>query len=305
MTLHARGGLLRAMWLLAGLALAGTRHDYYTAPQGTPLAKTDANGTILATYDYAPYGTPVAGLSGAPNGPGYTGHVNDPDTGFVYMQARYYDPAVGRFLSVDPVGSSPGNAFNFNRYAYASNNPIVNIDPDGKRDIYIGGAGDKRWSHIVQDYAAQQKSEYPSRDIQYVSYGENLKIAKLLSEPLSKGEPLNIIGHSLGGREAIKAVNATSMKITNLITIDSVGRAGNGVKPTNVSVWTNITTSPTKADRDESDKIASAGRFFMGTTNTSGADISKNSTTNHAVFDTMMDQIDAKKLINHSYLQNP
>ena len=47
-------------------------------------------------------------MSGAPNGPGYTGHVNDPDTGLVYMQARYYDPGWGGFLSVDPVGAESG-----------------------------------------------------------------------------------------------------------------------------------------------------------------------------------------------------
>ncbi|WP_460877787.1 RHS repeat-associated core domain-containing protein, partial [Rhodanobacter koreensis] len=71
-------------------------------------------------------------LGMAPNGPGYTGHVNDPDTGLVYMQARYYDPAVGRFISTDPAGLSAGNTFNFSRYAYANNNPVVNMDPDGR-----------------------------------------------------------------------------------------------------------------------------------------------------------------------------
>ncbi|WP_460877891.1 RHS repeat-associated core domain-containing protein, partial [Rhodanobacter koreensis] len=71
-------------------------------------------------------------LGMAPNGPGYTGHVNDPDTGLVYMQARYYDPATGRFLSVDPVTPAAGNTFNFSRYTYADNNPVVNIDPDGR-----------------------------------------------------------------------------------------------------------------------------------------------------------------------------
>lgn len=120
-----------ALWLLISVAHAGTRHYYYTDPQGTVLAKADASGAIVATYDYAPYGTAVASMSPAPNGPGYTGHVNDPDSGLVYMQARYYDPAVGRFLSIDPVGPSPGNLFNFNRYDYANNNPVVNIDPDG------------------------------------------------------------------------------------------------------------------------------------------------------------------------------
>lgn len=83
------------------------------------------------TYDYAPYGTPVASMSGARDGPGYTGHVNDPDTGLVYMQARYYDPGIGRFLSIDPIGPAAGDLFNFNRYACTNNNPVVNIDLDG------------------------------------------------------------------------------------------------------------------------------------------------------------------------------
>ncbi|WP_161487801.1 RHS repeat-associated core domain-containing protein, partial [Rhodanobacter sp. FW104-R8] len=96
----------------------------------TVLAKTDAQGNITATYDYAPYGSQAMGA--APNGPGYTGHVNDPDTGLVYMQARYYDPSVGRFLSVDPARPAAGNSFNFNRYDYANNNPINHTDPDGR-----------------------------------------------------------------------------------------------------------------------------------------------------------------------------
>jgi RHS repeat-associated protein len=136
-------GTSRGTWLLlmltVGLAHAGTRHYYYTDPQGTVLAKTDAQGNIIATYDYAPYGQAVANMSGAPNGPGYTGHVNDPETGLVYMQARYYDPDRGGFLSVDPVTTSPGNLFSFNRYDYGNNNPIVNIDPDGRKVLYQNG----------------------------------------------------------------------------------------------------------------------------------------------------------------------
>jgi RHS repeat-associated protein len=122
--------LILSLWGAA--AHAGTVTYVYTDPQGTPLAEADASGNITATYDYAPYGSQAMGT--APNGPGYTGHVNDPDTGLVYMQARYYDPEVGRFLSVDPVGPSPKDVFGFNRYAYASNNPIINIDPDGRQE---------------------------------------------------------------------------------------------------------------------------------------------------------------------------
>jgi RHS repeat-associated protein len=125
----ARALVLLMLWL-GGVAHAGTVTYVYTDPQGTPLAEADASGNITATFDYAPYGSQALGT--APNGPGYTGHVNDPDTGLVYMQARYYDPSTGRFLSTDPVTPAAGNLFNFNRYAYANNNSIVNMDADGQ-----------------------------------------------------------------------------------------------------------------------------------------------------------------------------
>lgn len=61
------------------------------------------------------------------------------------MQARYYDPVIGRFLSVDPVGFlDKGNPGYFNRYAYTMNNPINAIDPDGEWVRFLG-ADIKGW----------------------------------------------------------------------------------------------------------------------------------------------------------------
>ncbi|EIL98431.1 hypothetical protein UU5_03682 [Rhodanobacter sp. 115] len=112
------------------MAHAGTVTYVYTDPQGTPLAEADAQGNIIARFDYSPYGSIALGT--APNGPGYTGHVNDPETGLVYMQQRYDDPSGGRFLSPDQVGVSPGDVFSFNRYAYANSNPLRYTDPSGR-----------------------------------------------------------------------------------------------------------------------------------------------------------------------------
>jgi RHS repeat-associated protein len=58
--------------------------------------------------------------------------VQDAATGLTYMQQRYYDPLIGRFLSVDPVTAYSSPAGNFNRYWYANNNPYRFYDPDGR-----------------------------------------------------------------------------------------------------------------------------------------------------------------------------
>ncbi|MCX2769773.1 RHS repeat-associated core domain-containing protein, partial [Pseudoalteromonas sp. B530] len=64
---------------------------------------------------------------------GYTGHKFDKELGLSYMQARYYDPVIGRFYSNDPVGWTPDNpVYSFNRYSYGNNNPYKYIDPDGR-----------------------------------------------------------------------------------------------------------------------------------------------------------------------------
>lgn len=103
---------------------------YYTDPQGTVLAEADAQGNIITTSDYTPYGAIASGIS--PRGPGYTGHVVDPDTALIYMQQRYYDAATARFVNVDPVSPTAANTFTFNRYGYANENPVRYIDPDGR-----------------------------------------------------------------------------------------------------------------------------------------------------------------------------
>lgn len=118
------------VFLVSTICQAGTTVTYiYTDPQGTPLAEADTNGNVISKFDYAPYGMQVMG--NAPAGPGYTGHVNDSDVSLIYMQARYYDSSIGRFLSPDPLLPQPGNVGNFNIYSYVSNNPVNFTDPTG------------------------------------------------------------------------------------------------------------------------------------------------------------------------------
>lgn len=68
---------------------------------------------------------------------GFAGHVNEADTGLVYMQQRYYDPIAGRMMSIDPVSTDADTGSVFNRYNYANNSPYKFVDPDGRLPILI------------------------------------------------------------------------------------------------------------------------------------------------------------------------
>jgi RHS repeat-associated protein len=74
---------------------------------------------------------------------GFTGHEHLPEFGLINMNARLYDPLLGRFLSPDPYVVDAGYLQDFNRYSYARNNPLVYVDPEGESILLaciIGGA---------------------------------------------------------------------------------------------------------------------------------------------------------------------
>lgn len=145
---YTRDGKLRFAWrssqggrrhvylgdrLIAETTEGGFTTYVHTDGLGSPVAKTNSAKAVVERTRYEPYGaTVVMAGSTNPTTIGFTGHVNDPDTGLVYMQQRYYDPIAGRFLSVDPVATNSNTARSFNRYAYANNNPFAFVDPDGR-----------------------------------------------------------------------------------------------------------------------------------------------------------------------------
>ena len=104
---------------------------------GSTAATSNSAGAVLTRSRYKPFGNE---WGTAKNEMGYTGHKFDTDLGLSYMQARYYDPVIGRFYSNDPVGFR--NVHSFNRYAYANNNPYKYVDPTGMCSS-LGGEHDK------------------------------------------------------------------------------------------------------------------------------------------------------------------
>ena len=153
---------LVALGLLAAPVHAADTVYYYSSDTiHSEVVVTDQNRNVVERTYYAPYGQVLN--RDLRDGPGYTGHEEDPETNLVYMQQRYYDPEAGRFLSTDPV-QADGEGGSFNRYAYAGDNPYSYYDPDGRMkdqdqerspgctgSLVAGGCGVVNMSTIVVD----------------------------------------------------------------------------------------------------------------------------------------------------------
>jgi RHS repeat-associated protein len=93
---------------------------------GSVTTLTDVTGAAVGRVRYSAFGIPEA--SGiAEDGVSFTGHQFDAATGLIYARARYYDPALGRFLSQDPEPA-------INPYEYAFNAPLEFTDPTGRNN---------------------------------------------------------------------------------------------------------------------------------------------------------------------------
>ena len=129
---YLSGSLVAKRYATIGTSTWTTRY-IHTDALGSPVAESDTAApvpTVVRIEKYTPYGEPNDGSYD--QGPGFTGHVTDAATGYSYMQQRYYDPVIGRFLSQDPKDADTDYADNFNRYFYAKNNPYLFRDPDGR-----------------------------------------------------------------------------------------------------------------------------------------------------------------------------
>lgn len=100
---------------------------YYHQDQlGSTRALTDTTGNLVGTATYDPYGNTTATTGTITQPFGYAGQYTDPETGFRYLRARYYDPATARFLTRDPL-----EAITRDPYGYSGANPLNYTDPSG------------------------------------------------------------------------------------------------------------------------------------------------------------------------------
>ncbi len=126
----------------AGSVLIAKQDDtgkywYHSDHLGSIRLMSDEQGQKVNHYDYSAFGYTVAESGNTENSRNFTGHLRDQETDLIYMGSRYYHPLLGRFVSPDTIVPDPTNPQALNRYAYAYNNPISNMDPSGHAPVAV------------------------------------------------------------------------------------------------------------------------------------------------------------------------
>ena len=126
----------------------GTTYYYVTNIQGDVTGLTDTTGELIISYFYTGYGetytikhnTEQGNILSAVNPLCYRGYVLDTQTKLYYLQSRYYNPEIGRFINADMLVSTGQGLLGNNMFAYCLNNPVNYSDPTGlcSRDTSLG-----------------------------------------------------------------------------------------------------------------------------------------------------------------------
>ena len=113
---------------------------YVLNAQGDVLSLINSAGTIYTSYTYDAWGNVLTAQSYNSNYPylhsvnplRYRGYYYDSETGWYYLQSRYYDPAIGRFINADDIVIADNSLTGLNLFSYCENNPVSGYDPTGE-----------------------------------------------------------------------------------------------------------------------------------------------------------------------------
>ena len=201
----------------------------------THIATSD--GTLVEENSYDPWGRlrnpetkEIYSLGTEPElmlGRGYTGHEHLTWFGLINMNARLYDPVLGRFLSPDPFVQMPDFTQNFNRYSYCLNNPLVYVDENGeltsvKFELFSRYSTKYRSSgnaynydevyeypDLIDDYVDEKYLEFTIIDSIYKDNGEILQYDLQFN---FMGKDDVVLGTAIGRYNAIADLSSQSSK---------------------------------------------------------------------------------------------
>ena len=111
-----------------------TTYYYVLNLQGDVVKLVDGGGTSVASYAYDAWGDILSssGSKAEINPLRYRGYYYDTETGFYYLQSRYYDPVTHRFINADSYSSTGQGIIGYNMFAYCNNSPVIQADHTGE-----------------------------------------------------------------------------------------------------------------------------------------------------------------------------
>ena len=112
-----------------------TLYYYVLNAQGDVVRIVNSSRNTVASYTYDPWGKIISssGTLADINPLRYRGYYYDSETGFYYLQSRYYDPEIGRFINADSYASTDMvGLLSTNMFSYCENNPVMRVDPTGE-----------------------------------------------------------------------------------------------------------------------------------------------------------------------------
>ena len=122
-----------------------TLYYYVLNAQGDVVRIVNSSRSVVASYTYDPWGKIISssGTLADINPLRYRGYYYDTETGFYYLQSRYYDPEIGRFINADSYASTDATGLlSTNMFAYCENDPVNKSDPTGEvAPILVAMAG--------------------------------------------------------------------------------------------------------------------------------------------------------------------
>jgi len=110
----------------------GARHYYHQDASRNVRLLTDSAGNASDTYNYQAFGPELSRAGTTVNPYQFAGDRFESASGLLYLRARFYDPATGRFISRDPYTGTQNTPVSLHRYLYANANPITFVDPSGR-----------------------------------------------------------------------------------------------------------------------------------------------------------------------------
>ena len=164
---------------------------------GSTSMTTDASGVVVSELRYSTFGETRYQNGTLTTDYLYTGQRQEAEIGLYYFVARWYDPAIGRFLQADSIVPNPASAKGFDRYAYGFNNPLLYLDPSGHVPLLLDGMQTvyqdfSYSSHVSKENVENTNNwhEKPDKDVKFPDKNYNhQKDKNALSETTSNTHP--------------------------------------------------------------------------------------------------------------------